>query len=179
MSVSGARDRLVRLLEHVAEANISDEALEFAELHTVFVCAVCEHRTDDVSTTVLFINTVRKRSLGQGKCFYTCLSVHRRGLCSWSHVPSWRVSVPGPMFLLGGSPCLVPCSFYWGGGLGGSLFRGVSIKEFSPYCEERVVRILLECILVDINYRVTFTVSGALEAYRTSAIQHHGRVSYV
>ena len=165
--MSGARDRWLRLFERVAEANISDEALEFAERNTVYVCAVCEHRTDDVSTTVRFINTVCKRSLGQGNVF-TPVCLFTGG-----------VSVPGPMFLLGGSPCLVPCSFYWGGVLEGLCSGGSLSKSSPPYCEERVVRILLECILVDINYRVTFTVSGALEAYRTSAIQHHGRVSYV
>ena len=164
--MDGARDRWLRLLEHVAEANISDEALEFAERNTVFVCAVCEHRTDDVSTTVRFINTARKPSLGQGTVF-TPVCLFTGG-----------VSLLGPMFLLGGSLCLVPCSFYGGGGLGGSLFRG-SLSGKSPSCEERVVRILLECMLVDIYYRVTFTVPYAPATYRTSAIQRHGRVSYL
>ena len=121
--MSGARDRWLRLFDRVAEANISDEALEFAERNTVYVCAVCEHRTDDVSTTVLFINTVRKPSLGQGNVF-TPVCLFTGGVSSWSHVPSWRVSVPGPMFLLGGSPCLVPFSFL-GGGLEGLCSGGL------------------------------------------------------
>ena len=61
---------------------------------------------------------VLKRSLGQGNIFRgVCLSTGRSlydvtsCLAVWSHVPSRLVSVPSPMFLLGGSLSLVPCSF--------------------------------------------------------------------
>ena len=64
------------------------------------------------------------------------------------------VWLPGPMFLLGVSLCLVSCSFQRvsvGGSVSrGSLSRmGVSVTETPLYGEERVVHILLECFLVE------------------------------
>ena len=46
--------------------------------------------------------TARKRSLGQGSVFNSCVSCSFWVLCFWSHVPSM------------GSLCLVPCSFQGG-----------------------------------------------------------------
>ena len=54
-------------------------------------------------------------------------------------IPAW---LPGPMFSLGGSLSLVPCSFW------GSLSRGSLYEDPSPELEKRAVRILLECFLV-------------------------------
>ena len=94
-----------------------------------------------------------------GKVMFLHLSVShsvQRGLCMMSF-PVW---LPGPMFLLGGSMSLVPCSFQEGsvsrgqslsrGVLCGevSVWEGVSVRETPPYGEERAVRILLECFLL-------------------------------
>ena len=75
-------------------------------------------------------------------CFYTCLSVHRRG-----SLPVW---LPGPMFLLGGSlsgeGSLRP-GRGWASVQGG-LCQGDRPVIDPLYGEGRVLPILLECFLV-------------------------------
>ena len=84
--------------------------------------------------------TARKRSL-QRLCFHRCLSVHGEGVS----VSVWGGLCPGVSVQGGGS--------VQGGLPRGSLSRG-SLSgrppktEIPPYSNERVVHILLECILV-------------------------------
>ena len=70
--------------------------------------------------------------------FYTCVSFCSQGVgvgmshClygCWSHVP-FSGSVPGPMFLLGASLCLVPCSFQWVS-VPGPMFLSVGLCAWS------------------------------------------------
>ena len=98
------------------------------------------------------------------------LSTGGGGLCVMS-LPVWLpgpmflpggVSVSGPMFLLG-----IRC-FWSHVPSGGSLSRGVSLTKnprqrpppnrdpLSQYGKERVVRILLECILTRVNFLTGF-----------------------
>ena len=93
-------------------------------------------------------------------------------------LPVW---LPSPMFLLGASLCLVPCSLLGGlcpGGVSvqeGSLSRGSSLSGGSlsrslcretppPESEKRVVRILLECFVV--NNKCLFMVKNNECRYR-------------
>ena len=75
------------------------------------------------------------------QCFYTCLSVilFFGGVSVWCHFLSdclvpcsfWRVTVPGPMFLLGASVKGGLCEggFLWRGSLWkGGFVKGVSVK---------------------------------------------------
>ena len=78
--------------------------------------------------------TARKRNLGQGNIFQKHLSDHMGGgLCLWSHVPS---DVGGS--LSGGLPAQKPPP----------TETPPLDRDLTRYGKERVVRILLECILV-------------------------------
>ena len=66
-----------------------------------------------------------------GKVMFLQVSVHGE-VSVWCHFPSG---------------CLVPCSFQ-GVSVWGVSFWGVFVREDPPYGGERVVRILLECFLV-------------------------------
>ena len=101
--------------------------------------------------------TARKRSLRR-LCFHRCLSVHGRGgwgLCPGGLRPGglWLGGLcPGrAVSVQGGSLCRGVCL----GGIcpeavsvQGGLCPGGSLSGRPPYCNERAVRILLECILV-------------------------------
>ena len=114
-------------------------------------------------------NFTARNEVGARLCFYTCLRfLFTGGGGSWSLgvSSSWGVSIPGGVSAPGG---LCP-----GGSLprgisvqgvsvrGGLCFRGVSVCRVSvwgglchgdpAYGNERAVRILLECILVEIKF---------------------------
>ena len=85
--------------------------------------------------------TPRKRSLRQGNVFTSvCQSFcSQGGLC--------MMSLPGPMFILGGGFLfLIPYPSVRGVSVQGPLCR-----ETSPELEMRAVRILLECFLVGVK----------------------------
>ena len=114
-----------------------------------------------------------QRKFGASRCFYTCLSFHLQGvgrLCMMS-LPVW---LPGAMLLPGRSLSWGVCVlkglcpkeslsrrvYVQGVSVQGGLCLGVSVggglyqedyparDPHPPYEEERVVRIILECILV-------------------------------
>ena len=73
-------------------------------------------------------------------------SLIRGGLCPGGLSPGVSVhGGPCPGGFLSGSLC--PGVSFWGG----SLSRGVSVRDIPPYGNERAVRILPECILVSIS----------------------------
>ena len=125
------------------------------------------------------VNYRPQRSCGKVMFLNLCHSVHGGGVCPSMHrrshdqgglcpgslsrgVSVWRVSIQGH-FCQGGSLSggvsvqggLCPRGSMSGGSLsrrvsGGSLSRGISVRETStPYGKERVLCILLECILVE------------------------------
>ena len=121
----------------------------------------CKTRIKIYKMTPIF--TARKRSLRR-LCFYRCLSVHTGGGCAWfySEEGVCVVLIGGCMVLFGGHVWFYlgglwfysrgKCGFIWGacvvlfGGHAWFFFHFFRIQW--DMVNERVVRILLECILV-------------------------------
>ena len=116
---------------------------------------------------------ITKLKFGQGNVFtHVCHSVHRGGggslyhvtpfLVTWSYVPSREgVSVPGPMYLLGGLCSW--CHVHSRGSI--SSVQGVSVRRPSE-SEKRTVHILLECFLASVYFCINVRTNCEISVWQ-------------